>query len=176
MKQHNHGFTLIELMVTVAIVAILAGLAYPSFLKQIEASRLQAAAESVYQALRLGRSEALRLSQDVYIILNNSGESNWALSVSKTADCDATDTTKTCHVQSMAPMLANDFPGMTVSGTGFAISGLKATMKVSTSSATPEIQVTSTSGMVLSIRASTTGLLNLCSRTTYITRYPACPA
>jgi type IV pilus assembly protein PilE len=34
-----HGFTLIELMIAVAIVAILAGIAYPSYLNQMSTSR-----------------------------------------------------------------------------------------------------------------------------------------
>jgi len=38
-NQRRRGFTLIEVMVTVAIVAILAAIAFPSFMSQVRASR-----------------------------------------------------------------------------------------------------------------------------------------
>lgn len=39
MKKFKSGFTLIELMIAVVIIAILGGIAYPSYTKQIQKSR-----------------------------------------------------------------------------------------------------------------------------------------
>jgi len=38
MRRANAGFTLMELMITVGIISILAGIAYPSYLKQMQKS------------------------------------------------------------------------------------------------------------------------------------------
>lgn len=64
------GFTAIELMVVVAIVAILTALAAPSFQPLIERWRVRDAAEGMTSTMYLARSEAIKRSGNVIIIKN----------------------------------------------------------------------------------------------------------
>lgn len=62
-NQEVHGFTLIELLVTVAIVAILASIAYPSYQESVRRShRTEAAGKVLELAQRLERIRAQTFS------------------------------------------------------------------------------------------------------------------
>lgn len=54
------GFTAIELMVVIALLAVLAGLASPSFALMIESWRVRNATESLRSSLQMARSEAIK--------------------------------------------------------------------------------------------------------------------
>lgn len=66
------GFTLIELMVTVTLLAILAMLAAPSFSTWIKNSQLRTTAEALQNGLRLAQAEALRRNRQTVFSLTNS--------------------------------------------------------------------------------------------------------
>lgn len=71
-KKHK-GFTLIELMIGVAIVGILATLATPSFIEQIKRDRMVTTANQIQAAYRFARSEAVKRE----VALQLKGGTSW---------------------------------------------------------------------------------------------------
>ena len=59
------GFSLIELMVAVAIIAILAGVAAPSFLNMVAQNRLSSQTNDLSGAVQFARSEAIKRNQPI---------------------------------------------------------------------------------------------------------------
>ena len=95
--QHKRGFTLLELLVTVAIVGILVSIAGPSFVDFLDRKRLAKAAEQIASHLQFVRTESLSRQQDLHISGNANGSANWIYGVGlgdgdDGADCDVTIT------------------------------------------------------------------------------------
>jgi len=67
------GFTVIELLVTIAIAAIVMGLAVPSFNTAIKNNRLTAQVNMFIGALNLARSEAIKRNYNVAVCRSNDG-------------------------------------------------------------------------------------------------------
>ena len=65
--QKQHGVTLIELMVTISVLAVLTALAAPSFTPLIERWRVRGAVEDLQTTLYHARSEAIKRGGDVTI-------------------------------------------------------------------------------------------------------------
>jgi len=72
----SSGFTLIELMITLAIAGILLAVGIPSFNSIITSNRLTTYANELVTALNLARSEAIRRGVQVTMSTGNTG-GNW---------------------------------------------------------------------------------------------------
>jgi type IV fimbrial biogenesis protein FimT len=76
--KRSAGFTLVETMVVVAIVAILGSIAAPSFQEMIRKNRLTAASSALQVSLNLARSEAVKRGTDARVtIAPNGSVGNW---------------------------------------------------------------------------------------------------
>lgn len=76
----QHGFTMIELLVTIGIVGILAALAGPSFTSFINSTRLSSTTQLLMSDLNQARSEAIKRNVHVLVCTPNNAQTDCAAS------------------------------------------------------------------------------------------------
>jgi type IV fimbrial biogenesis protein FimT len=89
--EYKAGFTLIELMITIAIAAIVLGLAIPSFTSTIASNRLTTGANELVTALNFARSEAIKRGIQV-TVRNKGASSQWESGWDVFVDINANET------------------------------------------------------------------------------------
>jgi type IV fimbrial biogenesis protein FimT len=131
-RKDAQGFTLVELMVTVVLMAILFMLAIPSFTGMVRNSQVRTVAESLQSGLRLAQAEAVRRNRQTVFSLTNAEPSsssaavangrNWAihtvLRVSENA-ANPEDAANRVFIQGGA--LSDSAAGVTISNAPIAV-------------------------------------------------------
>ena len=94
MKNRSAGFTLIELVVTIAIAAVLAALAVPSFIQYQRNSELTSLTNSLLAAVNAAKGEAMKTGKNAFVIPKGSGwNSGWIVYVDMNRDNSYTEGT-----------------------------------------------------------------------------------
>ena len=67
----EHGFSVLELMITIAVIAILAVLGMPTMADAISNAKVRSATEALQNGLRNAQAEAIRRSHQTAFVLTN---------------------------------------------------------------------------------------------------------
>jgi type IV fimbrial biogenesis protein FimT len=172
-RQKNTGFTLLEVMIVVAIIGILAAIAVPSYQDMLERNRLKQVAEGFKSDMQFARTEALKRSQTVLVTRTTGNAGAWCYGISIKAACSCAQATTTatdyCEIKRV---LGADFTTINMdsaNGNSFFSSrrGTIAANGVTFSTTHYKARVT----------FSDVGRVRLCtpSGSTGISNYPACP-
>lgn len=119
----QRGFSLIELIITVAIIAILASVAAPAMRGFVDRAKLASATQAVYDQLQYARSEMLARNADITVVFDDdSGGPDWCVGVTTASTCDCSNPT-TCVLETEGgladtsrSLLGNSYSGIRLSG------------------------------------------------------------
>lgn len=175
-RRTSKGFTLIELMVTVAIIAIIALVAVPSMTAMIETRRMQNATEFVYARVSAARVEAIKQSKTMYVTFATGNGGNWSIGMSDKVSCQPatapTDCTVTTKVNGTDTDLSYVFSGtdhtrvnMTSAAFGTPSSAQANFTAGRGTSNAGAVTLTSTAGLQTQIQVNALGRVIICSPT-----------
>lgn len=132
------GFTLVELLVTITVLAVLMGVAAPSFNSQIANYRTRTGAEGIVNGLQLARTEAIRRNTNVSFTLN--AGTGWKVAVVSPASTiqvrPAGESGTNLQISSL-----NDQPSLSFTSMG-TVSGYSVTANLSRVTVAPPASVT----------------------------------
>lgn len=171
-QARTRGVTLIELMMGLAVLAVLSALALPAMGSRLERQRLAMAAETLAADLTEARFEAARrgLGMSMNAIAGPSGQSwCWAVAPANGSapptDC-ACAQTRSCGHRSVA---ASDHPGVKMSQGRQVVLAADGSARAATAAV-----FESRSGDRLQVDMLALGRARICSPTAMVGRYPAC--
>jgi type IV fimbrial biogenesis protein FimT len=159
----RRGLTLLELLIALAVLAIVATVALPSFGSVSQRARLRAAAEMLASDLAEARFESARAGRPLHLWLD--GGAAWCWSVATAADCGCREAAS-CQLKRV---LAREHGGIELlearpasfdpAGTAAVVGGAV---------------LRSSAGDALKVELSALGRARVCAASGSVPGYPAC--
>ena len=185
-RQYQSGFTLVELMIAVAVMVILAMLAVPSFTTYMEKSRLRGAADDVVNLIAQARQAGVKYDRVVNLAVEGNGNV-WCLGANEqgapasvgdplppAADCDCTEADE-CMVDNQRLVVGStEHAGISLSNPPASLT-FDGRMGIEKEGDSDSIDLTSQNGRyAVTINISPLGQATVCSTTGNILGYPEC--
>lgn len=161
------GFTLIEVMVVVAVAAILAAVAAPSFSDFIDKTRVRGSVENMVSDISFAKSESVRRGENIFFNFATGNGSCYAIGTSAGCDCSSCDVKKKTNSAFLA-----DYSGVSIT----AASNFSFSPRIGAPSAAVVIELTSArSGRVAKISMNELGFASVCMKVGSMSGWSACP-
>lgn len=113
--QRTRGFTLIELMMAIALLGIIATLAAPSMANFVIRQRVSSQANELMLSLAFARSEAIKRNAQIRLLpVTNSADGwkdGWCIGPSAMNDCNSAARLKVFEAKSDVSVFSDDFVG-----------------------------------------------------------------
>lgn len=175
MKESQLGVSLVELMVTLAVLVILLSIAAPSFTSIRDVKRLRSAAEATYAYLQFARSESIKQGRNLIVRVSpgdGSVSTNWCLGIYNNGDCDC-HTQGSCQFGSVGALdekliRSSSFEGISLSSNNGSV---KVNSRRGTTNA-GTITLIGANSAVLEVKHSLRGRIRICSDS--VRGYPSC--
>lgn len=175
------GLTMLELMIALAVLAIIISASVPSFAEFRQTQRLINAAEQVYGHLNQARSEAVARNTEAYVNFSADGSAVWTYGVSTVnsgCDLSATDPAlaNACVIGDADPVLMRyasaGFEDVSMSIADFPVGSSQIEFDpVRGMATTARIDLTSANDDQLRLRVSRLGRVTLCSPDGSVSQY-----
>lgn len=166
------GFTLIEMMVVIAIISIIASIAVPSFSTFFDRYRLRGAADAMFGDLQAARMEALRNNGTVFV--NIATGANWCYGMKLGSSCDCTKASTDANYCSLKLVNAQTNSGVTMASSAFSADPSIDPLQGLVSQA-GNVVFQSTAGTQAQVGLSLLGLVSICTPSgSSSAGYPSC--
>jgi prepilin-type N-terminal cleavage/methylation domain-containing protein len=182
--RRSRGFTLVELMITLIVLAVLVALAMPSMTETLDRRRLIGAAEAIYSQLQFARSEAIKGGRDM--VVSYTAGTAWCSGMREagtTCDCTETDpaVSDACAIlgdgstRVLKVEKASSFSGISIGTSAASIEFNNVRGTVDGGSGTVTL-TSAANSRELRVVVSALGRIRMCSPTgtTNVAGYPAC--